>query len=79
MLATFKKYNIAFLMEGRDYVDDKKDVGRKVRINIGNPDLDFAKAAYVMDIKIWLYPMTAMVLLFIQMKTSQAHWFVLQI
>ena len=42
-----KIHNLAFLMGSRDYKDNKKDVGRKVKINIGNPDLDFAKAAYV--------------------------------
>ena len=42
-----KIHNLAFLMGSRDYKDNKKDVGRKVRINIGNPDLDFAKAAFI--------------------------------
>jgi len=42
-----KIHNLAFLMGSRDYRDNKKDVGRKVKINIGNPDLDFAKAAFV--------------------------------
>lgn len=40
-------HNLSFLIGSRDYVDDSKDVGREVRINIGNPDLDFAQGAYV--------------------------------